>query len=55
MLKSPKTIGGHEVGAIIKKCNIYIYGKIMYMAFLMFVLKVNTINSKPTYIIVFLE
>lgn len=52
MLKSPKTIGRHEVGVVIMKCNIYIYGKIMYMDFLMLVLKVTTINSKPIYIIV---
>jgi hypothetical protein len=54
MLKSPKTIGGHEVHAMIMKCNIYIW-EIMYMAFLMLVLTLTTINSKSTYIIVFLE
>jgi hypothetical protein len=30
MLKSPKKIGGHEVGAIFMKCNIYIWENYLY-------------------------
>jgi hypothetical protein len=30
MLKSPKTIWGHEVGAIIMKSNIYIWENYVY-------------------------